>query len=390
MSLGPIAVAGAAVALGYRDRLVLALAAGATLLALAWLSLDYPPVPQNLNRLAGHARNLALAALLLALGARLVGLPSRRWRYLAVGALAALVVWPTVAAPARSLAGAMGHGVQLANAGWTLPDVTGQGVPAETHRYRLPRNVKPSGRLFARPHRHECPPAGHHIPSPQPGGAPEHRLRPTGVWRRHPAFPSLGSGIRGRPPLPGTGRVPAAGPGVCLCPGPLGRRVACPRARMAGPIPAFFDLLARDGAEALYRVRPAFLALDTDPHPETFEALRTVVAPGTEVFLPPQQKWEGQISLLRVASVLPHAQLLGTVNTRQIHLRTAAPWRVEPLGAHVPKFIALPVLHEAWQFPPAGMAGGLAQSARQRRRLRTVRGRRVASRGHVFGQRPPD
>ena len=79
LGLGPIVVAGIAVILARRDRLVVALAAGAGLLVLAWLVLSFPPAPWVLSRLAGHARNLALVALLLALAARLSGLgPVRR------------------------------------------------------------------------------------------------------------------------------------------------------------------------------------------------------------------------------------------------------------------------------------------------------------------------
>lgn len=117
--------------------------------------------------------------------------------------------------------------------------------------------------------------------------------------------------------------------------------------------PDFFHRLARDGAEALYRVRPAFLALETAPHSASFEALRAAVPPATVLYLPPQRTWESQIRLVRVASVLPHARLVGAVDPERLHLRTPAPWAVAPLGARVPELIALPLLHEAWLFPPA-------------------------------------
>ena len=81
LGLGPIVVAGIAVMLARRDRLVVALAAGTGLLVLAWLVLSFPPAPWVLSRLAGHARNLALVALLLALAARLSGLGPTRWHY---------------------------------------------------------------------------------------------------------------------------------------------------------------------------------------------------------------------------------------------------------------------------------------------------------------------
>ena len=123
------------------------------------------------------------------------------------------------------------------------------------------------------------------------------------------------------------------------------------RARSWLADPTFFDLLARDGHEALYRVRPAFLALSADPHPASFEALRLVV-PSTDVYLPPQPDWRNRVRLLRVASVLSHARLLGVIDPQGLHLRTPQPWVVEPLGRQMPEFIVLPLLHEAWQFPP--------------------------------------
>ena len=75
LGLGPLAVAGAAVLLAWRDRLVRALAVGAGLLALASLTLNYEPNSADLARLGGHARNFALFALLIALTMRVAGLP---------------------------------------------------------------------------------------------------------------------------------------------------------------------------------------------------------------------------------------------------------------------------------------------------------------------------
>ena len=68
--------------------------------------------------------------------------------------------------------------------------------------------------------------------------------------------------------------------------------------------PGLFDLLARDGDEAFYRVRPAFLALKTAPgiRPRSRRCGRQL-PPGTVVYLPPQPDWRNQVRLLRVASV---------------------------------------------------------------------------------------
>ena len=56
LGLGPLAVAGVAVALARRDRLVLALAAGAGLLALAWMVLTYPPAPWDVSIVSPDTR----------------------------------------------------------------------------------------------------------------------------------------------------------------------------------------------------------------------------------------------------------------------------------------------------------------------------------------------
>ena len=114
LGLGPIVVAGIAVILARRDRLVVALAAGAGLLVLAWLVLSFPPAPWVLSRLAGHARNLALVALLLALAARLSVLGPVRWHYALAALVVGLIAWPTVVGPVRGLGQAVGSGVQLA------------------------------------------------------------------------------------------------------------------------------------------------------------------------------------------------------------------------------------------------------------------------------------
>ena len=116
LGLGPLAVAGVAVLLARRDRMALALAVGAVTLVLAAMVLRYAPAPWDIGRLAGHARNFTLLALLLALGGRLAELRPRR-RYAAGALLVALIVWPTIAAPARNLGLAIRDGIEVANAG---------------------------------------------------------------------------------------------------------------------------------------------------------------------------------------------------------------------------------------------------------------------------------
>ena len=120
LGLGPLAVAVAAVLLARRDRLVLALAAGTGLLLLASLLLNYEPKPRDIVRLEGHARNFALFALLVALGVRLAGLRSARWRHAAGALLVGLIVWPTIVAPVRNLGLAVGNGSI-----WQMPSERG-------------------------------------------------------------------------------------------------------------------------------------------------------------------------------------------------------------------------------------------------------------------------
>jgi len=353
LSLGSVAVAGAAAAMALRDRLVLALAASAGLLALAWLALDYPLRPEDLGRLAGHARNLALVALLLALSARLARLPSSRRRVVAVALLAGLVVWPTVVAPARSLGSALGDGVQLANARWAWGGARGQNETAALRRYSMPGM---SGLLAAYVRAHTAVDARVLDPTRSQAvllhtGRPNNLGFADVVQQQDDPGPEYLDASHYLEPAAfrrlGLAYVYSTDEWVAGLPA---------RSRNWLADPELFDLLARDGAESLYRVRPEFLAIQSAPHPDSFEALRNAVPPGTVVYLPPftQSDYRIQVGQLRVASVLPDARLVGAVHPRVLHLRTPAPWPVEPLGASVPELVTLPLLHEGWRFPPAG------------------------------------
>ena len=98
LSLGSIPVAAAALILAWRQRLVLALTLGAGVFVLAAVTVQFSAFQFDVGRLDGHARNFALLALLVALGARLH--PIRpHWRYVAAGGLIVLIIWPTIATP---------------------------------------------------------------------------------------------------------------------------------------------------------------------------------------------------------------------------------------------------------------------------------------------------
>ncbi|MCY3783629.1 MAG: hypothetical protein OXG79_07565 [Chloroflexi bacterium] len=336
LGVGPAVLAGVAVVLARRDRLVVALAAGAALLVMAWLILSYPPAPWVLSRLAGHARNLALVALLLALAARLSSLESARWRFGNGLLLVVLVVWPTIAGPVHSLAAAVGSGVQLANTGWAARDQRSQSPAASPRRFEMPAM---SDRLASR--------IRDHIP--------------LDARMLTPAWPywavSLATGRPGSAGFPNLSHlIFFTGPEYLdavsyLEPNAI-RRLGVeyvhatdawaaalpPRARGWLADPSLFELLARDGAEALYRIRQAFLRLDVEPHPESFEALRAAPSAAV-VHLAPELGW---LDGLRVASVLSHTRLTGAVDTQPLHLQAPTPWTVEPLGEQAPDLVVLP------------------------------------------------
>ena len=349
LGLGPLALAGVAVALARRDRLVLSLAACAGLLVLVWIALTYPPAPWDIDRMAGHARNLSLVALLLALSSRLADLTSGRWRAVAGVLLLGLITWPTVVAPARNLGLAIGQGVQLANARWVQQELIDQGETIPMRRFQLRALTGPVADYIqdhtdvdARVLATEWPYWNVFLGTGRPNNAgfadviyhqnyyqgPEywdarHYLEPAAIRR-------LGLEYVHATDIWATG-LPD-------------------RARAWLSDPGLFELLIRDGDEALYRIRPAFLDLEVAPHPESFEALRSV-PPSTVVYLAPQTLW---LERLRVASVLPHARLVGAVSARQLHLRAPDPWTVEPLGERAPDLIVLPAAVEPWMwaFPP--------------------------------------
>ena len=344
LGVGPVVVAGVAALLARRDRLVLALAAGAGLLALAWLALTYPPFPGDLHRLGGHARNLALAALLLALSARLSGLLSVRWRYVTGALLVGLIAWPTVVAPVRYLGLAVGNGVQLANANALHDEPREPDGPLIVRRYQLPamserlaaflRDHTPlEARVLAteRPYQNVVFATGR--PNAAGFAGRLHLIYIVGPeyldavnYLEPRAFRQLGLKY-----------VHATDAWRADLPDRAVRRLNDPR---------MFELLARDGGEALYRVRPAFLELDTAPHPASYEALRAV-PPALTVYLTPHTSWW---SWLRITSALPDSRLLGANHIWRLHLRTPQ-WPIEPLGTHVPDLVVLPANVDPWMFP---------------------------------------
>ena len=345
LGVGPVVVAGAAALMARRDRLVQALALGSGVLALAYLGLRYTPAPFDVDRLAGHGRNLALIALLLALSVRLARLPPRL-RYAASGLLVVLLIWPTVVGPARSLGLALGHGPLLADAQPGQRQLSGS---AAFGRYL---RVAPISERVAAYIRDHTAVDAHVLDTVWPfwhvqfdTGRPNN----AGFYGMTHQFFHLGpeywDALRYLEPAAirrlGIEYVHATDAWLAGLPS---------RAQGWLGDPRLFELLVRDGGERLFRVRPAFPSLDVSPHPASFEALRQAVPPSATVYLviPPRD-----IQTLRVASTLSHARLVGQVDTRELHLLTPTSWRIDPLTDETPDLVVLPSSAEAWMFPPS-------------------------------------
>ena len=305
-----------------------------------------------------------------------------RWHYALAALLAGLIVWPTVAAPLRGLGQAVGNGVQLANAGWVERESLDQTTAESTQRFQLPTM---SERLAS--YIRDQPPLDlirDHTPVDARVFTPE--------WPYWAA--SLATGRPNNAGFAGLGHlIYYTGPEYLdalnyLEPAAIQRlgieyvhatdtwAAGLPaRARRWLADPDFFRLLVRDGDEALYHVRPAFRNLEVAPHPESFEALRSV-PPSMVVYLAPQLGW---LHGLRVASVLSHTRLAGAIDTQPLHLMTPTPWTVEPLGERVPDLVVLPASVEPsmfpsveWQLVWTDAADGIAVYAETRRAVKSL------------------
>ena len=346
LAVGPVVVAGIAALLAWRDRLVTALAAGAVLLVAAWLLLNYEWRPGDLIRFGGHARNLALIALLLALSARLARLRPR-WRRAAGVLLAGLIIWPTVVGQVRSLGSAVSGGVELANAAEEGPAA---GSSNGSGRTAMPAV---SARVAAYIRDHTALDARVLVPD-EPSwrvaavtGRPNHAGFAGVIHQEYKLGPEYLDARQFLEPEAvrrlGIDYVYATDAWAARLPERAARWLADP---------GLFELLVRDGSEALYRVRPAFLALDAPPTPASFAALRSV-PPSTVVYVAPQTP---PAHGLLVASALSHTRLTGHIDTGPVHFVTPVPWAVEPLGQRAPDLLVLPTVVKPWpwMFPPVG------------------------------------
>ena len=342
LGLGPAIVAGAAGLLAPRQRLVIALAAASGVFLLAALTLEYESAPQNVARLDAHAGNFALFGLLAAIATRLREV-RMRWRYPICLLLGAVVIWPSIALPLRTLAFQVSHGIELANAelGPAPRDIAQlragigrqtieQLAPSQVTRYLPtpppPLHVRPSGALApdqVTRYIHDRTPADARIFSP------------------HPSELTLATG---RPNAAGFAGylhyVERLGPEYkdayrYLEPSAFRRlgfeylhatdawaRSLPDRSRTWLSDARFFEPLVREGQHALYRIQPAFLRLDPPPAPQSFEALRQAVPISANVYLTAGLE---RLNKLRLASVLEHAQLSGAITTARLHLSPNIP-----------------------------------------------------------------
>ncbi len=337
LGLGVLPVAAVALLLAWRQRLVLALVAGAGVFMLAAIALRHPVFPFDVTRMDGHARNFALLALLLALGWRLSALRPR-WRYAAGALIVALVAWPTVALPVRTLGLAVGHGIELANAQSGARDRVPK-FDTERYfwglgRYTIEHPVSEPVDRFIRDHT----PVNVRILSPNPLDmtATTGRHNASGfkgllhLWaNKGPAFEDARdflepAAVRRR----GFAYLHATDGWVASLPGHARRWLNDPR---------FFTLLIRGDADALYRIQPAFLKLDPEPDPTSFEALRQAVPASASAYLAGGLTAKNQV---RLATALAHTRLLGEVDPSGTYLLTEIP--TEPVQGHTPSLLLVP------------------------------------------------
>ncbi len=326
LGLGPLVVATAAVLLAWRNPFILLLAIGSGAFLLAALALRYEPSPADISRLDGHARNFALLALLIALGLRLDALRTR-YRYVAAAGLIALVTWPTAAAPARSLSLGLERGLQLSNMPlgprefyeWFQGRHAVKRFRSEKVATYIRKHTPAEARVLS-PHPHEMT-----IATGRPNASGfvnlQHFLKGSG--------PEYKDAIRFLEPAAirklGIDYVHATDTWLAQLPDRAVRRLNDP---------LLFESVFRDGADALYRITPAFYELDSPPADHSYEALGLAVPATSSVYLSPDMDAR---DALRASVALSHAQQFGDVDTSVLHLLSKL--STEPLGDREPDFV---------------------------------------------------
>ena len=352
LGLGVVPVGAVALLLGRHQRVVLALVAGAAVFMVAAIALQHPTSQFDVTRMDGHARNFALLALLLALSCRL-SILRPRWRYAAGALIVIFVTWPTVAGALRTFGLEVGHGVELANA---QPGPRGRDPEFDSDRYfsgmgrhAMKNRVSEPVARYIR----EQTAVNARILSPHPHDMTATTGRPnaSGLARLSHFLPRTGSEFLDATRYLEPAAVRRVGFKYLHAPNDWISTLPN-RARQWLEEPRLFEPVARGDADALYRILPAFLRLDPEPTPQSFEALRRTVPESATVAL------IGLTGLdaARVASALEHAQLLGDANQPGFHLLTEIP--TEPLGRRIPDVVILPAGSTSFfsaglrEFPP--------------------------------------
>ena len=328
LGIGPAVVVVVAAILARRGLLPMTLAAAGAVFLLAAFILQYESAQHDVVRLDGHARNFALLAFLLAVG-RWLSAWRVRWRIAAAALITMLVTWPTVAAPVQNVGLAVGKGIQLANA---EPGSGNFGKPVGyMGRGSVPSFASEAVTTWIR--EHAAPDA--RILSPQPHLVTASTGRPnaSGLLTFVHLFPVSGPEFSDAI----TYLEPAAlrRLGIAFVHAPdawaaaLSDRAAT---RLANPL--FFELVVLGKSDALYRVLPTFLRLESRPAAESFEALRQALPAGTGVYL---ARETDPVAAIRVASVLSHTHVLGEASTANLHPLTRLD--SEPLGDQTPEVV---------------------------------------------------
>ena len=320
LGLGPLAVAVTALLLGWKDRLVLALAAGVGVFTLAAVSLQYGESP-DLLRMDGHARNLALLALLVALAARLSVLRPR-WRYASAFLMVGLITWPTLVVPVQAISRGLERGVDLRNAQPDHQDFRNETLGLG--RTYLSPLASEAIAAHLREHTH----VADRVLSPRPQAMSIATGRPNAAglagilhlrWRTGAEYEDA---IRFLEPAAiqrlGFAYVHATDDWVATLPTNAKRWLNDPE---------LFELVMRDGSDVLYRIQPAFQRLVVAPPHGSYEALRRAVPSSASVFIADTQQ---PLERFRLASVLRHARLRGALGVSRVHPLEEIP--TEPLG----------------------------------------------------------
>ena len=329
LGLGPLAVAAAALVLDRKDRLILALTAGAGVFTLATIALQYGETP-DLVRMDGHARNLALLALLVALATRLSALRPR-WSYASASLIVGVVAWPTLVAPVQNIGLGLERGVDFGNARPGREESGNETLGLG----RTPLTPFASRAITAYVRDHTQ--ADDRILSPRPLAMSVATGRPNAsgfsglLHLIYETGPEYEDATRFLEPAAiqrlGFAYIHATDSWVATLPANAKRRLNDPK---------FFRLVIRDGPDALYRIQPAFLRLMVTPPPGSFEALRQAVPSSASVFIADRQQ---PTERFRVASVLRHARLHGVLGVSRLHLLTDIP--IEPLGPSRPDVLVV-------------------------------------------------